>query len=430
MSDFVESDYMGILERRHYISDQPVRCVGAPLPERAITEITLYQAAYCETTKQVEKRKPLARLRMTESQFGQMLATPNTGNGELATLEFLDGHQILDTEDVLQHDPYKDELQYLVERSTAGDDQTRRFLQESIQQAEQCVASGKVGAKPAARVTWLLNLVMSNLPQNETYSITRVREAAAKRTDAVAASMHQYIRSCTSGLQQGIQGQPLMLVDSGLSLPEATAAAFFAVSSCTTSGIELFNDVNNSNRLVSFCLRSAVRHTDFEQCGYLAREELYRFFISPEQYGRWLRLEHGEIACTISRRGAESAGSVPAEHTSNISKQWEKQQRASTSDSSFIQSVQSLVTEVNAGSFGGKAGANRLLQDLQALSSMYQDHVTLNTPLMEQAVEDVIAEQQRVLTQYGQQQLSLLPAEMRQRIAAQLMPLLAALSKN
>ena len=413
-------DYMGIIAINHRVDAQPVECAGSSIVSPAITEIAVYRAAMDMTTREAVKREMIAKIRMTDAQFGTLIARPNFNDGELCTLEMLEGFQV---EEYHREDDYtSSDIKRAVHRAISGDNQINRFLDECKSLTEEAVSSGRFPAALKKSLIHNLNL-LHNLKGNERAALEEVTELANKRVNDTHATIKQLMRHVNRKVKEQFA---LSAPDNQRSARKISPYAMLGISVGGGSSFELFNDVNTHGSTVSFTLKSAELRedtfdTDRNESSYRACGELFRLSISPQLYSLFLRSEQGEFPCTLTRFAGKGTDIVEYHHTARVDAQVEIKTPRNVDD--FLTQADSLAERIGKGEFKGKPGLRLLDAEVSALRECYTAYLNGKRDTHIDNISSILQEHQALLSRKIDTEVAALPDAIRDEARAITAPL-------
>jgi hypothetical protein len=299
-------DYMGVMVVNHYVSETPVSCFGTQTPVKAITEIAIHEGGYADDGR-IVKGKLLTKLRMSDLQFGKIVARPNS-SGHDCTLEHLSGFSV--NLEQLEQDPAMSRLADAIKTSGSKDAQTSRFISEISELIDESNAKKRLVNKK--ELVKLFGLIQSNSVSNFKHHIREVGRVGMSRVMEAKSQVHNIIRN-----SYRLSTSPLLLENLNSTEGDLELSCLAKAAVYNSSGsVDLFDTVGGHADFVTFNLYA-------ESTNYVQKEidkinskdegglkdnifisnEVACVYMSLEQYARFVRADATEVPCTISNVG-------------------------------------------------------------------------------------------------------------------------------
>lgn len=136
--------------------------------------------------------KPIVRLKMTQTQFAELLTNMNIGNGVPVTLEEINGERLeqFDLDDAKNHlDELKEDFK---ERSK----ETLNSLIESRNELKKIIDKKNLSKKDQEKALWLLDKYIQEIRSNMPFFIKLYKEETADIVQRAKTELDGMIQSC------------------------------------------------------------------------------------------------------------------------------------------------------------------------------------------------------------------------------------------
>jgi hypothetical protein len=301
-----KKDYMGVMVVNHYVSESPLSCFGTQVPVKAITEIAIHEGGYDEEGR-IVKGKTLTKLRMSDLQFGKIVARPNS-SGHDCTLEYLNGFAV--NSEHIEQDPARTKLADAIEKSGNKDTQISRFISEiSVLIKESNVKKRIVQKK---ELLHRFKLIQVNSTSNFKHHVEEVGRVGMSRVLEAKSQIHNIIRN-----SYRLSTTPLRLENLTNDKGDFELSCLAKAAIYNSSGrVDLFDTVGDSSDFVTFNLYAeSSSHVQKEidkvnsksddglKDHIFISNEVARVYMSLEQYARFVRADATEVPCTINKVG-------------------------------------------------------------------------------------------------------------------------------
>lgn len=409
-------NYMGVLVVNHYLAEKPVDCVGSQLPSPSITEVAMYSASRNTDTGEVVRGELISKVRMSDLQFGAMIGNPNSGEGQLVTIESLSRFNVLPIDK--NEDPAEDELKFEMSNllKGGGHGQVSRFFDEMLERGETIINRGRMTKTDETEINKYLGMLSTYVKISEDYSLNSINKIAAKRVNEAKSSIHNTIRNAYR-----IGGEPIKAIESHVegsdALPSLGAAGFMSANLGGNTSMKLFDDINMTHSVVSISLSSAVLRPPCDiinEPTYRKEMSLVDVHMSPEQYARFVRADKMEVPCTITRLYADTIDDFDSEDSRDI--KFESSVGKDELYSIYLDKVADISKRMDAGDFKGKTGMREFVSMLKAAQTAYEEHLAGSGDKKTQAVSDVFNFHQKEVVSFFQEEVKALPEGSRKQI--------------
>lgn len=414
-------NYMGVMVVNHYTADEAIECIGAQLPSPSITEVALYEAGKDTETGSVVRGKLLAKVHMSDHQFGMMISRPNFNSGQLVTLSHIDGYDI--TPIISQDDPAKDNLNAEIQHFLGRENnQVARFIKEMIELSESVVAKNRLNKSDKTEIKKYIGMLLSYVKAEDSFSLNEINHVAEQRVNEVKSAIHHTIRDAYR-----IGGKPLpALADNRQPVvdnKQLAPAGFMNISLGGSCSLNLFDDVNSNDSVVGITLSSAALRQNIDvikKDEYRSEKQLFSVDMSAEQYARFVRADKMEVACTITCRFSESMDAIEDEDTRKLAFD---PSSATDAYQDYVDAVNAIQQGIDNDTFKGKAGLARLLDSFNAVQAAYERYLTDSTEAKLDAAQAVFNEKQQSVSDFFKQEIQLLPKDVQKKIVKPLQSL-------
>lgn len=297
-------DYMGMLVVNHYSSPDPMPCYGTQTHPIAITEIAVHEAGY-DANNKIIKGEMLAKIRMSELQFGRLIARPNT-DGNPVTLEHLKGFGVSDKH--LSKSPELTVMKEKANRTQSKDEQIHKLIKNIEDIAKESREKKRLVRK--SDLLKMLGTVVTNASSNLKYYFTDFSAVATQRVVEAKSQIHSMARNAYRINKQG----SLLLESPSKGEHELSCLAKACVYTAA-SRERLFDAVGTANETamleimggeaseIDKRLRSASDPDTPSHSRLHFSSVLARIDMSLDQYARFVRADNTEIPCTLRRVG-------------------------------------------------------------------------------------------------------------------------------
>jgi len=300
----LRKDYMGVMVINHYVSKDPVDCFGSQIPVQAITEIAIYEGGYDDNGK-VEKGSLLTKIRMSDLQFGRLIAKPNSSYHS-TTLEALTGFDIDFSH--LQQSPDVKKMSNSVSINDNKDLQIVRFLKEIESIANESKSKSRIVKR--SELIRLLETLLNNAPKNLEYGFQELAEIATKRVSEVKSQLHSIIRNSYRSNSSSL------FIENMTSSKERLSCLSSALISHNAGQRRLFDSAGVCHETVSLeangdsawnVEKALARHESnvdmpLSRSIHLSKR-LVSVTMSLDQYARFVRSDNTDVPCTIHHVG-------------------------------------------------------------------------------------------------------------------------------
>lgn len=421
-------NYMGVLVLNHITKNSPVLCAGAQMPSNSITEVALHSASWDPKTRQAIPGELLVKLRMTEGQFGDAIASPNRNDGLPMTLEYLHTHRV----ESLDANPESETLSRIVENARQGDRQTLDVLEHLFLLAQNAAETGRMNKSQQADFLKNLGLILMYTPENERHAMEQVNEVAHRRVLEVAKTLHRVVRQSKDVTTQALPAPPMQ--DS--TLPTMSPFGLFYISTSLSTSERFFDDINTHDRAIALRFKNAEPDSsEYDSSitpSYKNKGTMFEVLLSPGQYTRMLRADTISMPCTISFRFGKRMDSVAVEHTAEINQNVNKEHAPQQTQamSALGDAVQSISESLTNGHYRGKKGFASLLDDVRKLPEFFSDHIKERLQGVDSEIDALLSQHQARISQHINNELASLPHEAREDAMSHLTPLLEHIRKG
>lgn len=405
-----KEDYMGIVVVNHYTPETPLECMGAQIDSVGITEVALYEASF-----DVEERRPIkgdliSKLRMTDWQFGTLVGRPNYNEGVLCTLEKYAKANVLPVSQAVNIE--KSSLSKKADKALSHNTQISSFIEELNNYSLAISKKGRIGVSDTKGMIKLAKVLKFNLSSNENHDINLFHEKARERYFEVLSNIHNTVKDSYRLSGYSLIENKTESQSSGFD--DMSPAVFFNVSTGTSSSQNLFDDYNTRDSLVSMTLHTAeleIREDPSRDDCYSSSKSLWKIYLSPEQYARFLRADKAEVSCTIQRLNRKSTGTVDDYHTAMSLSDSALSPKKNTPQTQvdLFESLDTISSKLKDGLYKGKIGISQLCEDTELLTSLYDAHVKGRVVTVENALEEIMVDHNEKTKKSLNLEVSLLP---------------------
>lgn len=404
-------DYMGVMVVNHYVSPTAVSCFGSQTPAKTITEIAIFAGGYDEKGS-IVKGEQLAKIRMSDLQFGRLIARPNS-HGHPTTLELLHGYRV--NEGHLQNNPDERRLKNLIKSSGSKDNQISRFIREVEEIAHESKEKKRLVRKK--ELIHLLSLISSNAPANFKFHFQQVGEVGAKRVIEAKSQIHSLIRNAYR-----MKTQPLAIEDKTATNTEVFSCFANAQVMHRSGHTRLFDTVGDTFESLSFEILAENEEDVMKRVALMENEDsesrsdrLYisrrvaEVHLSLDQYARFVRADNTEVPCTISRVGSYIAhDKVDADHRESLMGNLKKDAREILSD--LLSAASEAATIIDHNGARSASERNKLIDICLSLASIYERTESQIEDHSQKVAQNVLSAYQDEINQYQEEELEKLPA--------------------
>lgn len=389
-SDFIFEPYMAFIQIEHQDNQRQQYCAGAQSCPPGLVEISLYAAGLNEETRETKKGNLLFRSRMTEYQFGMMVAKPNTNDGQLCTNEFTRGYAV--NPYLREADPEAKKLHQAIEKHLSPDPHVEAFLHKLQGMTQEALDKGRMSKTLQTQIARYLQLSAGSLDESRKFNASMINEVAHQRVREAKVGMRRLITS-----QEPTERELIIDRRDTEDLPSIEAPGFLQLSTSRSTSQELFADINiHANPLaLSFRLSRVNHNTDSNSppC-YQASKMLWEILFSAELYPTLLRGDGALCCCTLIRFAGQRTPKVPIEHTAEIPKQTDINSDE-FGDDGFVDAACDIYDKLIANHFKGKVGLTNLNRLVEELPLLYRDYLSQNHESAKRQALEILHKQKK-----------------------------------
>jgi uncharacterized protein YaaR (DUF327 family) len=415
-----KENYMGVLVVNHYTSEKPIVCFGAALPSPCITEVAVHRAGKDSVTGEVVALELIAKVRMTDLQFGKMIGQPNTHGAHMVTFLDVEGYTIdeVQTEDNIANKELKSRVETYVK--SAGDSNFERFFTELKNFGSKLSSTRKLGVKDKQEIKKYAGILSTYVRSNVEFGYKEINESSSARVNELKASIHAIIRDAHRPRDKKMlecstpAGEHPMLAPYG----------YMGVNVNSQGSSLLFDDVNSNSNHVSIDIHTAHKKESsaLGNRSFMPDNLLVTLKLSLEQYARFVRADGAMVPCTLKYVLGKKSDSVEEVYSGNLDAVKSATKVSEMpSYQKYIQSVKVISDGVDANVFKGKAGSELYNQAVDEAQAAYQAFLVDGMDDRISGVGGIFDHHQREVQKFFEAETKMLPVETKKAIEVPLL---------